>query len=110
MGIWTLRIKAKSEAYALSDDSNSFKACSRFVIIGVIVASVDVSEAKLIVVGESQKSSSSGGLGSGFSSKGEELSGVFVPIADFDGIFDASKSNCSINADMEEKLDPLLLL
>lgn len=111
----TLQINAKSIAYARSDSSISFSACSRFVIVGKelgIVDTVDISDASIprsiVLVGEFRGDSSSGGMGSGFSSMRECVSRALGKSVGVEGrserSSDWSREKRSNNAEREATL------
>lgn len=76
-------------------------------MIGVMVARVDVSEAVLIVDVRRHNEFSSGGLGSGFSPRGEGLSETSISVVEVDGKTE-SRVNCKVV--VEDKLDCRFLL
>ena len=75
-GMCTFRMKAKSEAYARSEERSSFRACSRLVTIGMDAAKVESFEdievfgaMPMVAVGELDPELLSGGDGRGLSSE-----------------------------------------
>lgn len=104
-------MNARSDAYDCSDESNSFRACSRFVTggaDGARVASVEASDMMefrpIVAVGEPGGDSSSGGTGRGFSPDSENVSHGGISDPGVGGMMGVFNANCSSAAVREATL------